>query len=137
VAVTNGQRALWTFLIYALLAPFLAGLTIAFFLGLVSAFGFAHLLPEEVPQLGPAAVTTFVWAIVPAVLTALALAATAWHRGGFHWIVAAAAGVIAFAVASLIFPIGLEDARPYLAFLAGVIAIVVREILVRAAVLAD
>jgi hypothetical protein len=48
----------------------------------------------------------------------------------------AAAGVIAFAVAALLLPFGLEDARPYLAFLAGLIAIAVREVLIRARILA-
>jgi hypothetical protein len=60
----------------------------------------------------------------------------AWRTGGFSWIVAAAAAVIAFTVAAVLVPIGLEDARPYLAFLAGVIAIAVRAVLARMGVLA-
>jgi len=134
--MTNEQRALWTFLIYALLAPFLGALVVAVVLALASVFGLADLLPDGVAPTGAAAIAAFVWAIVPAVLTGIVLAAMAWRTGGFSWIVAAAAAVIAFTVAAVLVPIGLEDARPYLAFLAGLIAIAVREVLVRMGVLA-
>jgi hypothetical protein len=134
--VTNAQRALWTFLIYALLAPFLGALVVAVVLALASVFGLADLLPDDVAPAGAAAVAAFVWSVVPAVLTGIALAAMAWRTGGFSWIVAAAAAVIAFTVAAVLVPIGLEDARPYLAFLAGVIAIAVRAVLARMGVLA-
>jgi len=134
--VTNTQRALWTFLFYALLAPFFAALVLGVVLLLASLFGLADLLPDDAAPSGASAIATFVWAIVPAVLTALALAAMAWQRGGFSWIVAAAAAVIAFSLAAVLVPIGLEDARPYLAFLAGLVAVAVREILVRMAVIA-
>jgi hypothetical protein len=134
--MTNPQRALWTFLIYALVAPFFGALAVAVVLALASAFGLADLLPDDVALSGEAAIATFVWAIVPAVLTGLALAAMAWQKGGFNWIIAAAAAVIAFSIATVLVPIGLEDARPYLAFLAGVIAIGVRGVLSRMGVLA-
>jgi hypothetical protein len=130
--MTNIQRALWTFLIYALAPPFLGALVIVAFLTLVSALGLGDLLPENLPPLGHAALAAFVWAIVPAVLSALALAAVTSRNGTFSWIVAAAAAVVAFALAVMLFPIGLEDARPYLAFLSGVVAIAVREVLLRA-----
>jgi hypothetical protein len=134
--MTNAQRVLWTFLIYALLAPFLGALVVAVVLALASVFGLADLLPDDVAPTGGAAIAAFVWAIVPAVLTGIALAAMAWRTGSFSWIVAAAAAVIAFTVAAVLIPIGLEDARPYLAFLAGVIAIAVRAVLARMGVLA-
>jgi hypothetical protein len=135
--MANAQRALWTFLIYALVAPFFGALAVAAVLVLASAFGLADLLPDDVAPTGAAAIATFVWAIVPAVLTALALAAMVWNKGGFSWIVAAAVAVIAFSVAAVLVPIGLEDARPYLAFLAGVVAIAVRAVLVRMGTIAD
>jgi hypothetical protein len=135
--MANAQRALWTFLIYALVAPFFGALAVAVVLVLASAFGVADLLPDDVAPTGAAAIATFVWAIVPAVLTALALAAMVWNKGGFSWIVAAAVAVIAFSVAAVLVPIGLEDARPYLAFLAGVVAIAVRAVLVRMGAIAD
>jgi hypothetical protein len=132
--MTNAHRALWTFLIYALVAPFFGALVIAVVLALAFVFGLADLLPDDVAPTGAAAIASFVWAIIPAVLTGLALAAMAWQKGGFSWIIAAAAAVIAFSLAAVIFPIGLEDARPYLAFLAGVIAVAVRAVLVRMSV---
>ena len=135
--MTNAQRALWTFLIYALVAPFFGALVVAVFLALAAMFGVADLLPDDVAPSGAAAVAVFVWATVPAVLTGIVLAAMAWQKGGFTWIVAAAVGVIAFTIAAIFVPIGLEDARPYLAFLAGVIAIGVRAVLVRMGAIAD
>jgi hypothetical protein len=134
--MTNTQRALWTFLIYALVAPFFGALAVAAFLALASVFGLADLLPDDIAPLGQSAIAAFAWGIVPALLTALALATVAWHKGGFTWIVAAAAAVIAFSLAVMLVPIGLENARPYLAFLAGLVAIGVREVLVRMGVLA-
>jgi hypothetical protein len=133
--MSNVQRALWTFLIYALVAPFLSALAIAILLVLASAFGLTGLLPDHVMPTGQAAVATFVWAIVPGLLTALALAAMAWHRGSFSWIFAAAVAVVAFSIATVLVPIGLEHARPYLAFLAGVIALAVRVVLARMSVI--
>ena len=129
--MTKAQRALWTFLIYALVAPFFGALVVAVVLALAAMFGAADLLPDDVAPSGAAAVAVFVWATVPAVLTGIVLAAMTWQKGGFTWIVAAAVGVIAFTIAAILVPIGLEDARPYIAFLAGVIAIGVRAVLVR------
>ncbi len=134
--MSTAQRALWTFLIYALVAPFFAALVVGVVLALSVAFGLADLLPDDVTPSGGAAITTFVWAIVPALMTALALAAMVWRTGGFSWILAAAAAVIAFSIAAVLVPIGLENARPYLAFLAGVVAIAVRAVLARMGVLA-
>jgi hypothetical protein len=124
----NAQRALWTFIIYALLAPFLAALVVVVAVAGAAAFGLADLLPGGPPPLGQAAIATFVWSAMPAVATGLVLAAATLRSGGFGWMLAAAVAVIAFAAASLLLPFGLEDARPYLAFLAGVVAIIVREI---------
>ncbi len=42
---------------------------------------------------------------------------------------------MAFAISATLFPIGMESARPYLTFLAGLISLAVREVLVRAGVL--
>jgi hypothetical protein len=45
--------------------------------------------------------------------------------------------VIAFAVAAMLLPLDLDDARPYLAFLAGVVALMVRQVLVQADIIVD
>jgi len=132
---TNTQRALWTFLIYALVGPFFAALLLAVLLALASVLGVSEMLPGGEAPLGTAALTAFVWSTLPAVLTALVLAAVVLRTGALTWIVAAPVAVIAFAVAAVLLPAGLEDARPYLAFLAGLVSIAVREVLVRARII--
>ncbi len=133
--VTNTQRALWTFLIYALAGPFFAALLLALLLALASLLGVAEMLPGGAPPLGTAVLTAFVWSTLPAVLTALVLAVVVLRTGALTWTVAAPVAVIAFAATAVLLPAGLEDARPYLAFLAGIVSIAVREVLVRAAIL--
>jgi hypothetical protein len=134
--MTNAQRALWTFLIYTLLAPFLAALAVTVVLALGAAFGLADLLPGDAPPIGQAALATFVWSAVPAVLTAIALVVLTQRAGGFSWIMAAAVAVVAFAVAAAVLPFGQGEAGPYLAFLAGLVSIAVREVLVRIGIIA-
>jgi hypothetical protein len=62
-------------------------------------------------------------------LAGVACAAVVLRTGGLSWMVAAAVGVIAFAVASLLLPTHFEDARPYMAFLAGIVSLGVRQVL--------
>lgn len=131
----NTERAVWTFLIYALAGPFIAALLLAVLLALASALGFSAMLPGGEPPLGKAALAAFVWSTLPAVLTALVLAIVVLRTGALTWIVAAPVAVIAFAAAAVLLPAGLEDARPYLAFLAGMVSIAVREVLVRARII--
>jgi len=134
--MTNAQRALWTFLVYALVAPFFAALIVVAVVILADALGLGELLPAGRPPVGAVGVRAFVWSAVPAVLAALALAPAVLRNGGFGWIIAAVAGVLAFAIAAGLFPLpGLDDARPYLAFLAGLGAVAVREVLVRGRIL--
>jgi hypothetical protein len=134
--VTNAQRALWTFLIYALVAPFLGALVISIILLLAFVFRVVDLLPDDVTPSGTAAIASFVWAVVPAMLTGIVLAALVWQKGSFGWVVAAAVAVIAFTIASVLIPFGLEDARPSLAVIAGLVAVAVRDVLVRMAIIA-
>jgi hypothetical protein len=132
----NAQRALWTFLFYALVVPFFVALAVVALVLLAGAFGLGDLLPAGRPALGAIALSAFIWSAVPAILTALALVPIVLRQGGFGWIIAAVAGVLAFAVAAALFPLPvLVDARPYLSFLAGLVAIAVREILVRGGII--
>jgi hypothetical protein len=133
--VTNAQRALWTFLIYALVGPFFAALAVTALVALGSLFGISGPVAGALPPVGAAALQTFVWSAVPAMLSGLALAAFVFRAGGFSWIAAGAVGVIAFAMVSTILPPWLEDARPYLAFLAGLVAVGVRQVLTSARIL--
>ncbi|MFN3622905.1 MAG: hypothetical protein ACK4TP_02490 [Hyphomicrobium sp.] len=130
--VSNAQRALWTFLIYALVAPFFAALAVAVFVGIARVFSLPSLVPEKVPGIGEAALVVFVWSALPAVLTALVLAVVVWRTGSLSWIAAAAVAIIAFAGAAMLLPLELHDARPYLAFLAGLVSIAVRQVLIQA-----
>src|SRR5262245_46016945 len=127
--VTNAQRALWTFLIYALVGPFFAALAVVTIIVFANVVGLAGLLPAEVTSLGGAGLAAFVWSAIPALLTALIVGAVVWRTGGLSWVVAAAVAVIAFAGAALLLPLGLHDARPYLAFVAGLVSIAVRQVL--------
>ena len=88
------------------------------------------------PSLGQAGLAAFVWSIVPAVLTALILAVVVWRTGGFNWLLAVVVAVIAFAIAAMLLPLGLDHARPYLAFLAGLVSLAVRQVLVQADIIA-
>jgi hypothetical protein len=121
--VSNSQRALWTFLIYALAGPFFAALALVIVIASAWVFGLSSLLPVEVSSLGQAGLAAFVWSTGPALLTALILAVVV--------------AVIAFAVAAMLLPLGLDHARPYLAFLAGVVSIAVRQVLIQADVIGD
>lgn len=135
--VSNSQRALWTFLIYALAGPFFAALALVIVIASAWVFGLSSLLPVEVSSPGQAGLAAFVWSTGPALLTALILAVVVWRTGGFNWLVAVVVAVIAFAVAAMLLPLGLDHARPYLAFLAGVVSIVVRQVLIQADVIGD
>jgi hypothetical protein len=134
--ITNGQRALWTFLIYALVGPFFAAVVLVIVIALASVFGLSGLLPAELPPLPQVGLVAFVWSTVPAVLTALVLATVVWRAGDFTWLVAVIVAVIAFAIAAMLLPLDLDHARPYLAFLAGIVATMVRQVLVQIDVIA-
>lgn len=135
--VTNAQRALWTFLIYALAAPFLAALAVVAFIIAARALALPSLVPDSLPGIGEVALVVFVWSALPAVLTALILAVVVWRTGGLSWVSAVAVAIIAFAAAAMLLPLELHDARPYLAFLAGIVSIAVRQVLVQADIVQD
>lgn len=133
--MSGAQRALWTFLMYTLVGPFFAAVFVAVVMAVAPPLGLGSLLPGNLPPVGAAAITTFLWSVIPALLVALALSPIAFRQDDVGWIVAAVAGAVAFAISTTLFPIGLEGARPYLAFLAGLISLAVRDVLVRAGVL--
>jgi len=135
--VSNGQRALWTFLIYALVGPFFAAFALVAVIAFTMIFGISSVLPVEPPNLGEAGLAAFVWSALPGLITAAIAAIVVWRTGGLSWLVAAAVAVMAFAAAGLILPLGLEEARPYLAFLAGLVSISVRQVLIQADILAE
>jgi hypothetical protein len=135
--VTNAQRALWTFLIYALAAPFFAALAVVLFVALARGLSVGSLVPESVPGVGEAAIVVFVWSAIPATITGLVLAAVVWRTGSLSWIATVGVAIIAFAAAAMLLPLELHDARPYLAFLAGLVSIAVRQVLIQTDIVPD
>lgn len=132
---SNGARALWTFLFYTLCGPFLAALIYAAAIVLAPPLKLGPLLPAGLPALGEATVGVFVWSALPAALAALILVPMVLRRGTFGWIEAAAAGVIAFAAATVLAPFQNYGGLSVLAFLAGVVALLVRYVLLAVGIL--
>ena len=126
---SNLQRAFWTALGYLLVGPFLAGLGLAVVLILAQLFKLQGLLPDSLPNVGITAVTTFVWSVLPAALTAVILVPLVLRRGTFGWIEAAAAGVVAFAAVVAFSNMPHREYLPALAFLAGLVSLGVRQAL--------
>lgn len=139
--MTNAQRALWSFLLYTLVGPFIAALLITVLQPPAALAGFLPRLAELEPAglvsfMGWAAMFTYVWAAPPAALAALGLLPFVFRNGTFGWMAAAIAGVLAFAVAAVLFALPAPDLTPYLAFLAGVASVICRTVLIRIGVLA-
>ncbi len=134
--VTPAQRALWTFLLVTLVAPFLASLVVflATSIGLLTGIGEAAQLPP-LKRAAYSAVSTYVWGAIPSAAAGAALAAGVAWRGSVPWLAAAIAGVAAFWIAAV-----LSGAVPpaYItpgALLAGAVGVACHGILARAGVL--
>jgi hypothetical protein len=136
--LSNGQRALWTFLMCTLVGPLLVGLVVLL-ITLVS--GALQMGPPSLKGLPMAAVaakagqwalTSFLWSAVPAGLAGAALAAIVSLRGTFDWIVAAAAAIAGFGVASVVAPGLLPNHHSFLAAIAGLVGVACWHLLVRA-----
>ena len=132
--VTNGQRALWMVLITSLAAPFFASLADVALTLASPLFDFA-LPPRASKPLGEVAIGAFAWGALPATIGALALLPFVLQHGTYGWLHAAIAGVLAFAAALIVWPFAAEGAVPYLAFLAGLVAIVMRAVLIGGGIL--
>lgn len=133
--ISNAQRALWTFLLYMLVAPFFGALAVAAILLLAPLIGLGAWLPPGLPPLGPAAGSAYVWSALPAGLAALGLAPMVLKRGGFGWIEAAAAGVIAVGAAAVLFPFPHQGMLTSIAFLGGLVSVALRAVLLRVGIL--
>lgn len=139
--MTNAQRALWTFLFYTLVGPFIGALLLSVAMPLALVLG---LLPDlagleaggQVSFAGWAALYAYVWGAPVAALTALGLLPLVFRNGTFSWIAAAVAGVIAFGVTTVLAPLPVPGSAPYLAFLAGLVSVACWAVLSRMGVLA-
>jgi hypothetical protein len=140
--ITNGQRALWSFLIATLAGPFFAALMVAL-LTVVS--GAVQMGPPSLKGLSMAAVfaqagawalQTFVWAALPAGLAGAAIAAWISLKGTVPWIGAVVAGVIAFGIGSVTIPGLIPNHGTALAFIAALSSLGVWAVLSRARIIA-
>ena len=137
---TNGQRALWTFLISTLVGPFFAALIVAL-LTIVS--GVLQMGPPSLKGLAFAAVAakagawalqTYVWAALPAGLAGACLAAYVSLTGTVPWLAVIVAGVGAFGLASVVVPGLLPNHGTALAFIAALSSLGVWAVLSKAKV---
>lgn len=134
--VSNGQRALWMVLITSLAAPFFASLVC---IGLALARPLTEFLMPEAPMapLGEFAVDVFAWSALPSTVAALGLTPFVLQHGSYSWLHAAVAGVLAFMAGAIIFPFPAQGVLPFLAFLAGLIAIGMQRLLITGGVLLE
>lgn len=132
--VSNGQRALWMVLITSLAAPFFAGLIVVG-LSFAGPVGVFLLPPQGGVPLGEVAVNAFAWSALPATVAGLGLTPFVLQHGSYTWLEAAVAGVLGFLAGAIIFPLGEGGSPPFLAFLAGLIIIGLRALLVAAGIL--
>jgi hypothetical protein len=139
--ITNGQRALWVFVIASFLAPAIAAIFI--FLASMAAglFGFG---PPSLQGLAPArlaaiaterAILAYVWAVIPASLAGAGLAALVMLNGTVGWLAAAVAGVVAFAAMAAFAGGQIANHLTVLAALSGLVAVAIRAVLLRIGIL--
>ncbi len=127
--IATSQRAVWMVLITSIAAPLFAAL-IHVAWGL-SGPVFDGLVPLRVHQsVGEMAGAAFVWATLPATVAGLGLTPYVLQSGTYSWLQAAVAGVIACGLSVIVWPIDVGAAMPFLAFMAGLIAIAIRQMLI-------
>jgi hypothetical protein len=135
--MTNGQRALWTFLMCTLVGPFLVGVVVLLITLTAGALQIGPPSLKGVPmaavaaKAGQWALTSFVWSALPAGLAGAVLAAVVSLQGTFHWLVAAAAAVAGFGVAAVVAPGLLPNHHTFVAAIAGLVGVGCWHLLVR------
>ncbi|WP_290981698.1 hypothetical protein [Hyphomicrobium sp.] len=134
--LNNGMRTLWMVLITSLAAPFFAGL-IFVLLQFLSPYADKFIPPHPGESIGEVAVDAFVWSALPATVAALGLTPFVLQQGTYGWLHAAVAGVLAFMAGAIIFPFPAGGALPFLAFIAGLIAIGMRALLIAGGILRE
>ena len=139
-AVPNGQRALWTFLMCTLVAPFLAAVIILL-ASVISGYvgrGPASLLAlDRAGQLAWAAqkaVETYVWSALPAGIGGAILAAVVYVRGDAHWLVGATIGAVTVSMMSLFAGGMLAQHLTPVAFIGALAGVAICAILKRAGI---
>ena len=139
MSISHGQRTLWMVLATSLAAPFFASLIYVGLTALASVLGhYADLLLPSVgaEPLGEVAVDAFAWSALPATVAGLGLSPFVLEHGTYSWLQAAVAGVLGFAAGAIIFPFGSVGASlAPLAFIAGLLAIAMRAVLISSGIL--
>lgn len=141
-AVSNGQRAFWTFLFSTLVAPFLAAVIILVSSLVAGAIGRG---PASLLALDPAgklawsaqkAVETYVWAALPAGVAGLIAALVVLMTGRLPWLVAATVAAVAATILAALAGGMLAQHITPIALIAAVAGIGTRALLVRGGILA-
>jgi hypothetical protein len=138
---TNGERALWTFLMVTLVAPFLAAVVILL-ASVISGYigrGPASLLAlDRASQLAWAAqkaVETYVWSALPAGVGGAILAGIVYARGSAPWLAAATLGAVPVSVMAMLAGGMMAQHLTPMAFIGAVVGIAMWAILRRARIL--
>lgn len=140
--ISNGQRALWSFLIATLVGPFFAALIVAL---LTLAAGALQMGPPSLKGIAMTdvgaraagwALQSYVWAALPSGLAGAAIAAWVSLKGTAPWLGVVAIGVVAFGIASVAVPGLLPNHGTALAFIAALSSLGVWAVLARARILA-
>lgn len=141
VGASNAQRGIWAFLFYTLVGPFFGAVAAGVLLLIAVAGGFAPqpfsgmAIGDAFRQIAPVSVAAFVWSAVPATLTGLGVLPMILLTGTVGPITAAVCGVLAFAIAVFMIPIADTGLMAYMAFAAGLVAILVRQVLIGGGIL--
>lgn len=135
-AIGGGQRALFTFVGFTLIGPFLAGFAVLAAMILAPVLKLEGLLPAGLPGIGEAAITAFVWAALPAGLAGAVLATVVWRHGTIDWTAAAVAGGVAFMLVAILVPPAASLSLTFLTFVAAAIALLVRSALLSGKIIA-
>ncbi|MGI9476857.1 MAG: hypothetical protein ACR2PI_09125 [Hyphomicrobiaceae bacterium] len=141
----NGQRALWTFLFFTLIGPFIAAIGAALYTPVAI---WANLAPYTAGDHAPfdwtnlpdgagvaqlmagAALQAFVWAPIAAAVAALGLVVLLFTRGEVGWALAGAAGVVGFFAGYIYSPFDAGALLPFFAIGAGIAAALLSRFLV-------
>ena len=138
---SNGQRALWTFLLCTLVAPFLAAVVIllgSLISGLVGRGPASLLALDQAGQLAWAAqkaVETYVWSALPAGIGGAILAAIVYLRGTAPWLAGAKVGAVVVSVMSALAGGMLAQHLTPIAFIGAVTGIAMCALLKRAGIM--
>lgn len=136
--MSRGQRALWTFLFFTLVAPFFGALVAVIGSPLLMwanagpfmaadhpPFDWANVLSDGtlMPLLAEIGIRSYVWCALPAALTALTLLPHILRKGTAGWLEAAVGGALCFAAASVVLALPHGGLLVYSCFAAAVAAV--------------